>query len=323
MPRNPNIPRPDTRELSKSVLLTVLKQVDDSDEARERVLAMETDFRTRIVSHIESLPEASAPLAAFNTSPFVLLVSALMGGHTQVSELEGEFVTAKAYSSIETSVGRMIEEVTLPVYGWELVVSEMQTANSALDGRKPGEGVATVATLKSGPRTLNDEMAENFADAVIANAKAWAEEGGHDSVEFTYGALYGTPKQSNKKDWHILRNLEDKLTADQVLESPKDRWFGKFLIDDVPVVATVRSGLDWWMYLGGETCLVEVLTSLIRACVTPGEPDEPDHKYRVSDLGEIVGLGPLNDDYNVSLLQRSQIPWFFLMARHFCDDLTA
>lgn len=322
MPRNPDIPRPDKRVLSKTDLLTVLKQVDDSEEARARVLAMETNFRTRIVSHIESLPEAHAPLASFNTSPFVLLMSALIGEHTQVSELEGEFVTAKAYSSIETSAGRMIEEVTLSVYGWKPVVSEMHTANSALDGRKPGEGVAIVATLKSGPRTLNDEMAENFADAVITNAKAWADEDGSDSVEFTYGTLYGTPKQSNKKDWHILRNLEDKLPADQVLESPKDQWFGKYLIDDVLVVATVRSGLDWWLYLGGETCLVEVLTSLIRVCVTPGEPDDPDHEYRVSDLGAIVSLDPLDDDYNVSLLQRSQIPWFFLIARHFCDEMT-
>lgn len=322
MPRNPNIPQPEKRVLNKTALLATLKEVDDSAEARARVLTMENEFRAKIENHIHSLPEANAPLASFNTSPFVLLMSALMGEHTQVSQLEGEFVTAKAYSSMETSAGRMIEEVTLPVYGWETVISEMHTVNSALDGRKPGDGVAIVATLKSGPRTLNDEMAENFADAVISNAKAWADELGSDAVEFTYGSLYGTPKQSNKKDWHILRNIEDKLPTAQVVESPKNQWSGTFVIDEVPVVATVRSGLDWWDYLGGGTCLVEVLTSLIRACVMAGELDDPDHKYRVSDLGAIVSLDPVPDDFNVSLLQRSQISWFFLMVRHFCDKLT-
>ena len=39
--------------------------------------------------------------------------------------------------------------------------------------------------------------------------------------DFTYGVLYGTKKQSNKKDWHILRNIFEKLPADEITLSPE------------------------------------------------------------------------------------------------------
>ena len=87
----------------------------------------------------------------------------------------------------------------------------MHTANSAIDGKKIAGDTLCLATLKSGPRCLNDEMSENFADAILANCEAWAGDAGKKELDFTYGVLYGTRKQSNKKDWHILRNLARKL----------------------------------------------------------------------------------------------------------------
>ena len=41
----------------------------------------------------------------------------------------------------------------------------------------------------------------------------------------------------------------------------------------------------------------------------------------IADLHEIVSTATVSRDYNVSLLQRSQLPWLFLIARHFCDKL--
>jgi hypothetical protein len=61
----------------------------------------------------------------------------------------------------------MVEEVALPVYGWECVASEMHSTNSMLDGKQLGSDPYKLATLKSGPRCLNDEMSENFADNII------------------------------------------------------------------------------------------------------------------------------------------------------------
>jgi hypothetical protein len=84
---------------------------------------------------------------------------------------------------------------------------------------------------------------------------------------------------------------------------------------------TVRIGLDWWEHLGGANCFVEVFSALIRACITPGTPDPVTHQYVIADLHGIVSTEAVSRDYNVSLLQRSQLPWLFLIARHFCDEL--
>lgn len=323
VPRHAGMPRPDPHVLRKLDLVAALARIDGSDEAKDRVLTMETDFRSRIDAHVASLPADSATLQKLSTNPFVLLIQSLKQGYTRISQIEADIVPAKVFSSMETSAGRMIEAVALPVYGWECVASEMHSANSALDGRRVGGDRVEVATLKSGPRCLNDEMAENFADAILSNVAAWAGDADVDRVEFTYGVLYGTPKQSNKKDWHILRNLREKVPArgGAMRREPDRRWDCSFELDGVTADVTVRIGGDWWAHLGGDDCALELWTALIRACVMPGPDDPPGQAYAISDLGEIVSLRDVPDSFNVALLQRSQLPWLFFVARHFCDAL--
>lgn len=315
------LPKATTLRLSKSELLNQLQSIDSSDSNRNRVLSMESQFRRKIDSHITSLPAGDALFQKFNTSPYVLLIHARQKKYTKISEIESDILPAKQFSSMETSAGRMVEEVALPVYGWECVASEMHTSNSALDGKKSENALIRLATLKSGPRCLNDEMSENFADAIVNNYSAWARDARKSEVDFTYGVLYGTQKISNKKDWHILRNIKEKKPA-AITVDPADRWNCAFRENGISVDVTVRIGLDWWNYLGGPTCFVEVFTALIRACITPGVSDSNAHTYVISDLNQIVSTSSVSDDYNVSLLQRSQIPWLFLVARHFCDELT-
>ena len=318
------IPKAGVTVLRKSNLLATLLAIDREPRARNRVLTLETAFRRKICTHTESLLPAESDFRKFNTSPFVLLIHAFHKGYSHVHQIERDILPAKQFSSMETSAGRMVEEVALPIYGWECVSSEMHTANSALDGRKPGSVPFAVATLKSGPRCLNDEMSENFADAVINHASAWSKSAGVRELDFTYGVLYGTAKQSNKKDWHILRNLRDKVPKTpkgQVLLSPNDRWDCCCVIGKTNVNAAVRIGVDWWAHLGGPTCLVEVLSSLIRACVVPAIETRKRESFVVGDLKQIVDMTVVPANYNVSLLQQGQLPWLFLMACHFCDQL--
>lgn len=242
--------------------------------------------------------------------------------YTRVSQIEGDILPAKLFSSMETSAGRMIEEILLPTFGWECVLSGMHTPNSSLDGRKLEGEVLKVATLKSGPRCLNDEMSENFADAIISHGQAWATEAGVKEIDFTYGVLYGTQKQSNKKDWHILRNLAEKLPESCFQEPPHHSWQCKFTHQDIRTTATIRVGKNWWDFLGGDSCLVELCAALIRACVRPCEVDADEHVYTISDLATIVSTRRVPESFNSALLQRSQIPWLFFLARHFCDDLS-
>jgi hypothetical protein len=323
MARHPGLPKAASVSLSKQWLLECLKQIDNSEAARQRVLHLESRFRATIGAHVSALPAAESDFAKFKTSPFVLMIYSRRQGYSRISQIESDILPAKLFSSMETSAGRMLEQIVLPVWDWAVVPSEMHTPNSALDGKKADATGLKVATLKSGPACLNDEMSENFADAVINHVATWARDAGVTAVDFTYGVLYGTKKQSNKKDWHIIRNLADKLGAEVFEIHSNGRWDCKFVHEGITVTATIRVGKEWWDFLGGDTCLVEVCTALVRACVTPGDADHADHRYVMADLNDIVSTSGVPDGFNVALLQREQLPWLFFLARHFCDSLKA
>lgn len=321
--RNPHLPtRVPPVVFSKRTILRDLQAVDADAASRARVLALETGFRQRVSSHIASLPIANATLEDFNTSPFVLMIYSHAKSYTRLSQLEGDILPAKLFSSMETSAGRMVEDVALPIYGWQGVPSGMHTANSALDGKRICASVLQAATLKSGPRCLNDEMSENFADNVLSHGVTWLRENGANQLEFTYGVLYGTKKQSNKKDWHILRNIAEKLPAGQLVAPPWQRWECEFSLSGHRATATVRVGKDWWDYLGGPLCLTEICAALIRSCVSPGAADPVGTRYTISDLESIVYWPSGQPPVNVGILQASQLPWLFFLMRHFCDAIS-
>lgn len=321
MPRNPDLPRPDTLTMSKSSLLEQLLRLDSSSEARARILSLESDFRQRITSHVASLPGDSSHFSKFNTSPFVLVFYARQKGYHFVSEIEEDILPAKLFSSMETAAGRMVQTVSLPAYGWESVESTMHSATSVIDARRAGSNLLELATLKSGPRCLNDEMSKDIADDVVAHAEQWANEAGVDHVEFTYAALYGTPRQSNKKDWHVLRNIVESVGTRFVIEHPRNSWRCSFRTRSIRVDVRVRTGNAWWTHLGNENTLMELIIALIRSCVSPTSGIQATPEYTISDLGEIVSTELVPEDFNVSLLQRSQLEWLFFVARHFCDRL--
>ena len=319
--RHPDLPRAERRIVRKTSLLETLRVVDTDHISTARVLAIETEFRQRIQTHVDTLPAADAKFQKFNTSPFVLMIQCMKRGYTRISQIESDILPAKQFSSMETSAGRMVESVALPAYEWEVVSSVMHSPNSALDGKRRSGDTLCLATLKSGPRCLNDEMSENFADSIVSHYRVWANEAGVRKIDFTYGVLYGTPKLSNKKDWHILRNVAQKVPAGSMTVRPNERWECAFTRDGIEVKVAVRIGSDWWAYLGGERCLVELCAAMIRACVCPGDADAPDQTYTISDLAQIVSTVNVPADFNVAILQRSQLPWLFFLARHFCDSL--
>ena len=323
MPRHPGLPRPEPVVLERKGLLSLLEFIDKDAGACERVLAMETSFRMKVGAMIDALPASEAKFEKFNTSPYVLLFYAAQQGYQTVGQIEGDIVPAKVFSSMETSAGRMIEEVTLPAYGWDTVPSGMHTAYSSLDGRLTTAEGCEVATLKSGPRCLNDEMSENFADNILSYGPEWSSDVGASKVVFNYGVLYGTPRQSNKKDWHILRQLVMKTSERQgsVVRSHENSWTCEVQLGGITYEAAIRIGLDWWQHLGGPTCALEVWVAMIRACIVPGATDPADHHFIIGDIKQIISTDVVPPEFNVGLLQRSQLPWLFFVARHFCDRL--
>lgn len=304
----------------KSDLLSALEKLDQDKDAVRRVLEMETGFRRKIDVHLESLRAFDSSFSKLSTNPFVLLIHSKLNSYTKVRQIERDIIPAKQFSSMETSAGRMIEEVALPVYGWETVPSGMHTAYSSIDGRcRVPSKVLKVVTLKSGPRCLNDEMSQNFADNILQNANTWAHDAKVSEVDMTYGVLYGTYKLSNKKDWHILRNVFEGAKSATV--SPDNRLSCAFKKNGVKVNVSVRVGLEWWNHLGGDSCFMEVITALVRACVAPAPDNPKTHDYTVPEIGHIADTSLVPAAYNVSVLQRSQLEWLFFVARHFCDRL--
>lgn len=322
MPKHAGLPNPSKTTISKSQLLQFLQTVDNDTAARARVLALETEFRQRVGIHIQSLPAKDAKFAKFNTNPFVLMIHSRNRDYRNIGQIEGDILPAKVFSSMETSAGRMVEDVVLPVYGWEVVPSQMHSENSVLDGKKKAGNVLCLATLKSGPRCLNDEMSKDIAEDILANFEHWAEENAVTEIDFTYGVLYGTKSQSNKKDWHILRNIEERLTGGTLLVPPNNRWTCTFRKNGISVTVTIRIGTDLWDYIGGtDSMFTELSASIIRACITPSDTQPADHEFQISDLPAIISMQSVPEDFNVALLQRSQLEWFFFFARHFCDQL--
>jgi len=307
--------------LRKSDLLKALVRVDKGTASTQRALKLETDFRVMIKTHVESLPTNESEFSKFNTNPFVLMIHCFNKHYQRINQIEADILPAKVFSSMETSAGRMVEAVVLPNYSWEIVPSSMHSSNSVLDGKQHRGDVLRLATLKSGARCLNDEMSENIADAIIANSTGWAKEANVKRIDFTYGVLYGTKKQSNKKDWHILRNIAEKLPKALTI-APDQRWACQYKKNGITVDVTIRIGLDLWNYIADHNLtFMELSVALIRACVTPVEIQPGNQIYAISDLGKIVSLDSTPSNFNVSIIQRSQLEWLFFFARHFCDEL--
>jgi hypothetical protein len=321
MTRNPDIPKPLPRTIAKRDLLQQLRMVDDDEECRSRILELENEFRRRISTHVASLPAGSANFSKFNTSPFVLMFYCNQKKYHFVSQIEQDILPAKLFSSMETSAGRMVQSVVLPIYGWQDVESSMHSSGSVIDGKKQEAQIVRLATLKSGPRCLNDEMSKDIADDIVGHAEQWAQEAEVDHIDFSYGVLYGTQKQSNKKDWHILRNIVATVGTRFIIEPPRGNWHCSFRLRGVRVDVNIRIGIDWWNYLGGAFALVEIMVALIRSCVVPTNMPPIDYDYMIPDLGEIVSTTMIPSDYNVGLLQRSQIEWLFFLSKHYCDVL--
>lgn len=85
---------------------------------------------------------------------------------------------------------------------------------------------------------------------------------------------------------------------------------------------TIRIGIELWNYFAHKgTAFVEMLIALIRACVVPSDTEPADYEFTILDLRDIISLNCVPVDFNVSLLQRSQLEWLFFIARHFCDVL--
>lgn len=321
--RNHNIPRANPILIDKQWILDQLRDIDNDPASRDRVLQMEMGFREKIGVMSDNLSTIDTPFKELNTSPFVLMALSYHKRYRRLIELEKGLIEGKAMSSIETSLGRMVEEITLPVYGWEPVPSMMHTPYSVIDGKHITPEVGKFATFKSGWRCINDDQVSSIAQKVVDNYQAWAREAGVNVIDFTIGILYGTYKLSNKKDWHIMDEAKKKMVERGygVITSPDQRWDCAFSDGSVELKMRVRIGIDLWTYIGNsDRTLVEVSTALVRACVVPDPSSPLVSEHLIEGINRITSLDSVPADFNVGIIQRSQLEWLFLVLSHYSDE---
>jgi hypothetical protein len=100
MARNPDLPRPTKKIITKSDLLHLLRNVDVNKASIDRILRLETAFRGRIDSHVSSLPAHTSKFSEFNTSPFVLMFYCKQKQYNYVHQIEQDILPAKIFSSM-------------------------------------------------------------------------------------------------------------------------------------------------------------------------------------------------------------------------------
>lgn len=302
---HPDLPRSLPVRLSTAKIFEGLERIDSDPAARLRVLEMERRFRIRVEAYLSAKARKGKPM----TNPFVLMMHSRRMGYRGVAEVVRDIPAGAGFASMETEAGKMVERVTFEVFGWSIVESAMHSDNTVVDAWKIDDRTLRCATLKSGPRCLNDAMSKDIGSDMAKNVAGWASQNNADQVDFSYAVIYGTPLKSNKKDWHVLRNIAESIPQGSIVsQSHKKAWALGYTDGSVKISAAVRVGLDWWNYLGGPDTWIEVSAAFIRACIQP-----------TTDGIQVEALAP--EDFNVAILQKSQLEWLLLTAKHFCDTL--
>ena len=181
--------------LRKADIFDSLKRIDNDAKARNRILAMETEFRGKIGTHIEGLPNAWSKFAKFFTNPFVLMCYSKQKAYSRVSQIEQDLVPAKVFSSMETSAGNMVEKVVLPIYGWDVVPSAMHSHESLLDGRKVDQ---------MGGKVRGSHTEERPSNAKRRHSQEHWQRVGRSSV------IMGCKLQYKRSRFHLRRSVRNQ-----------------------------------------------------------------------------------------------------------------
>lgn len=264
-----------------------------------------------------------------STNPFVLAAYAELFDVQQLRQVDDIVAAAKVFSSIETAAGRVVEDVIPPFFGWQQVDSPGHTVLSEIDSaRVVGDTVELVA-LKSGPMCINDSMVSQIANAVSNNWLDWSNHWGVDKVRYIVGMNYSTAKNSNKKDWHIVRLAEERVAGQGVNVSsscttPDGRRpiASSFFQADQGVkelrVETLQ-GRALWAHIGdSDDAFLQICWAMAKCLNAVAVP--PGGNYSTGEMREIVDFA---SRLNVADVSDAEKQWLVLFARHFVDELEA
>ena len=300
---------------------TSLQHADKFQQVSQLSTALETRMR--------QINARSPAIDGKSTNPFVLAAYAELFDVQQLRQVDDIVAAAKVFSSIETAAGRVVEDVIPPFFGWQQVDSPGHTVLSEIDSaRVVGDTVELVA-LKSGPMCINDSMVSQIANAVSNNWLDWSNHWGVDKVRYIVGMNYSTAKNSNKKDWHIVRLAEERVAGQGVNVSsscttPDGRRpiASSFFQADQGVkelrVETLQ-GRALWAHIGdSDDAFLQICWAMAKCLNAVAVP--PGGNYSTGEMREIVDFA---SRLNVADVSDAEKQWLVLFARHFVDELEA
>ena len=175
---------------------------------------------------------------------------------------------------------------------------------------------------------INDSMVSQIANAISSHWMAWADHWRVNKVKFVVGMNYSTAKNSNKKDWHIVRLTEEKLTetnchvqsscVDNTLSKPKAYRSSLLTKDGYQLKIEAQQGLDLWRTIAQRDDAYFLLCWALAEVISEKDNSFDSNSFITGEINEILNFSDQIISNSASLQQKQ---WFTFFARHFVDRL--
>jgi hypothetical protein len=262
-----------------------------------------------------------------STNPFVLAAYAHLFDVQHLKQVDDIVAAAKVFSSIETAAGRVVEDVIPPFYGWQQIDSPGHTVLSEIDSARIDGDTIELVALKSGPMCINDSMVSQIANAVSNHWIEWSDHWGVNKVRYIVGMNYSTARNSNKKDWHIVRLAQERAVAhgmnitssctSTLGNRPLAHAFFEGDSDGKRLRVETMQGRSLWAHIGGsDEAFLEICWAMAKCMEALAVP--VGSEFTTREMAEIVAFAESIDAPNVSTAEKE---WLVLFARHFVDQL--
>jgi hypothetical protein len=298
--------------------------------ANPTALARVQTLTKEISKRIDASKPASPAIDGKKTNPFVLAAHSRNASLQSPIDLDAGLSAAKEFSSLETSLGKVVEDIVPAIYGWKQVPSQSHTLLSEIDSAKVVGTVVHLAALKSGPACMNDSMVNRIGSAVADNCIQWAKHWNVTSLEYTVGMNYSTFKSSNKKDWYAVHLAEESLKSKGAIivtscVNPPDQARAGFeaQIQGITIKMNVKQGKTFWDYIAipEPDAYLELCCALTLVAAQNAAPKTTPatHTIGLKEVSSVPAVYPLPANTPIT---QNQLPWLFLFIRHFVDQLT-
>jgi len=316
--------------IKQSEINDFLAKLDKDDAYYAGISNLAGAFEQRF----DSITARELAIDGKSTNPFVLAAYARQQSVAAVSDFDNLIKAAKLFSSFETALGRVVEDVVPSFYGWTQVHSPGHSLLSEIDSCRLDSSASSIslAALKSGPACINDSMVAQIASAVASNWIDWADHWGVNNVYYVVGMNYSTGANSNKKDWHIVRLAEEKLQnagagiSQSCIKTTSDAR-GKQRYQALPsfeassgirtLKVEVKQGKGFWNVIGRKPDAVLEICAALAISLGSATQKSGGHGLTIGGLRELLVF---SKGFQSHRLNEAQLEWFVLFLRHFCDQ---